>query len=75
MYRDDRQIGYALSQSLVCKDNELTGISITKFEKDIAERLVDFLQSEDRNWISCTYFECGVMTDNFYHFNLEELWK
>lgn len=75
LYKDDQQIGYALSQSIVCKDNSLTGISISKFERDIAERILDFLESEDRSWKSCTYFECGLMTERFYHFNLEEIWK
>lgn len=75
LYRDDHQIGYALSQSIVCKDNNLTGINISYFDKDIAARLLDFLESQDRNWKSCTYFECGLMTDKFYHFKLENIWK
>lgn len=75
LYKDDRQIGFALSQSIVCKDNSLTGISITQFDQDIAERLIDFLQSENSDKKSCTYFECGLMTDKFYHINLEDQWK
>ena len=75
LYKDDRQIGYALSQSIVCKDNCLTGISITHFDQDIAEKLLDFLQSESSDKKSCTYFECGLMTDKFYHINLEDQWK
>lgn len=75
LYKDDSQIGYALSQSIVCKDNSMTGINISSFEKRIAERILDFLESEDRDWKSCTYFECGLMTDKFYHFKLEEIWK
>ncbi len=75
LYKDDRQIGYALSQSIVCKDNYLTGINISQFDKDIAGRILDFLDPENREWKSCTYFECGLMTDKFYHFKLEDIWK
>lgn len=75
LYKDDRQIEYALSQSITCKDNELTGISVGQFEESIAERIFEFLLSEDEARNSCTYFECGLMTDKFYHPNLEELWK
>ena len=75
LYKDDHQIGYALSQSIECKDNNLTGINITQFDKDIAERIFEFLNSDNRDWKSCTYFECGLMTDKFYHCNLEDLWK
>lgn len=75
LYKDDHQIGYALSQSLICKDNNLIGINLSQFDKDIAERVLEFLDSQDRDWKSCTYFECGLMTDKFYHFQLEDLWK
>lgn len=75
LYRDDHQIGYALSQSIVCGVNNLTTVDITQFDKNIAERITDFLLSEDMEWRSCTYFECGLMTDKFYHYKLEDIWK
>lgn len=75
LYKDDCQIGYALSQSLTCKDNELSVLNLSDFEESIGEKILEFLTSDDRDWKSCTYFECGVMTDKFYHTNLEKLWK
>lgn len=75
LYKDDSQIGYALSQSLICKENELSVLNLSDFEEPIAEKILEFLSSDDRDRRSCTYFECGIMNDKFYHTNLEDLWK
>lgn len=75
LYKDDSQIGYALSQSLICKENELEVLNISDFEEPIGAKILEFLTSDDRDWKSCTYFECGIMNDKFYHTDLESLWK
>lgn len=74
LYADDKQIGYVLSQSIILKDNQTIPIDLDIMDDD-ASIILDFLQSTDRNWECCTYFECGNMNDNFHHFNLEEVWK
>lgn len=75
LYRTDRQIYFTLCQSIEIFDNQLTAISLTDFDEETAATLYDFLNSEDREWTSCTYFECGIMSDRFYHLDLENTWK
>ena len=75
LYRSDMRIGYSLSQAVEIRNNQITPISFSKFDKETSAVLYDFLTSDDREWISCTYFECGVMTDKFYHIDLENIWK
>lgn len=75
LYADDKQIGYVLSQSIILKHNQAIPIDINMMDDNEAKVILDFMQSQDRNWESCTYFECGNMNDNFHHFNLEEVWK
>lgn len=75
LYADDKQIGYVLSQSIVLKDNQTIPIDVSMIDDDCNTMLVDFFQSDDRDWECCTYFECGNMNDKFHHFNLEDLWK
>lgn len=75
LYKSDRQIYYTLCQSIEIYDNQMTSVSVTDFDEETAATLYEFLNSEDRDWKSCTYFECGVMTDKFYHLDLENTWK
>ena len=45
-------------------------------DDDCADKLTEFLLAEyDKEDVSRTYFECGVMNSKFYHLNLENLWK
>lgn len=76
LYKDDKQITYVLSQSIACKEGEITEIDITQMDDDCADKLTEFLLAEyDKEDVSRTYFECGVMNSKFYHLNLENLWK
>lgn len=75
LYRSDMRISYTLSQAVELRDNQITPISFSDFDDETAAKLYEFMTSDDDSWISCTYFECGVMTDKFYHIDLENTWR
>lgn len=74
LYKDDRQIRYCVSQAIECKNNNLDAIDITNLDEDCALKLKKFIE-DDKYDATLTYFECGLMTEKFYKFNLEKIWK
>lgn len=76
MYQDDRNIKFCLSQAVNC-DNTINTIDITNLDAEIILKLQDFVANKPYRGeeTAITYIECGEMTDNFYHVDLENLWK
>lgn len=76
MYNDDRRVKLCLSQAVNC-DNTINMIDITNLDADVVMKIQDF--STNRPYkgeeTAITYIECGEITDNFYHVDLEHLWK
>lgn len=74
LYRDDKQIRYCVSQAIECKDNNLDTIDISNLDDDCVLRLKKFIE-DDKFDATITYFECRLMSEKFYKFNLEKIWK
>lgn len=76
MYKDDRNIKFCLSQAVNC-DNTINTIDITNLDADIIVKIQDFASNIPYRGeeTAITYIECGEMTENFYHVNLENIWK
>lgn len=75
LYKDDSQISYVLSQAIVLEDNKVVPIDTNGMDDEALLTLTDFMFTDQRDWTSCTYFECGRKNEKFHHFNLEDLWK
>ena len=76
MYKDDRSVKFCLSQAINC-DNTINMIDITNLDSDIVMKLQDFSSNKTYKGeeTAITYIECGEMTNDFYHVDLEHLWK
>ena len=76
MYNDDRSVKLCLSQAVNC-DNTINTIDITNLDAEIILKLQDFVANKPYRGeeTAITYIECGEMKDNFYHVDLENLWK
>lgn len=76
MYNDDRSVKFCLSQAVSC-DNTINMIDITNLDADVVMKIQDFSSNKlyRGDETAITYIECGEMTDDFYHVDLEHLWK
>jgi len=72
LYKNDRQIKYCISQAIQLEENTMSILDLSLMDEDCIGALFDFLKETNHEAV-ITYFECGIMDNKFYKFNLDRL--
>jgi Holliday junction resolvase RusA-like endonuclease len=68
VYTDDKQIKLRIAGVFDLNKNDLSQINFSKVPKEVIRQFLDAVENHDH----FLYIECGVLSFNFYQFNIEE---